>query len=744
MKNRFYLPLLAFILFFLLLNHTFSQIPVSDRDDNSMLAYPWAGGLNSCQFGEIDLNGNGIKDLFVFDRQGNRILTFINAGIPGEINYTYAPQYASKFPELSDWAILADYDGDGKPDIFTYSPGWAGMQVYRNVSGEELAFESVVFPYLTSFQGGGYVNIMATNADYPAIVDLDGDGDLDILTFWALGTYIQQHTNQSMENYGHADSLDYVQTEFCWGRVAEHEETNELFLDTCFKKSAPQIKPTDYRHRGATLRVMDLNNSGLPDLIIGDVDYPGLTKLINGGTIDDAFMVSMDTAFPSYDVPVRLFSMPVTALVDVNNNGLKDLIVSPFDPSPVVSENKNSVWLYLNEGTAAQPLFRLKTKSFLQDQMIDVGSGAYPVLYDMNGNGLKDLIIGNYGYYNYSYYQGGMLFSKYVSKLAYYENTGTADQPAFELMDHDLARLYQLGKRGLVPAIADLTGNGLPDLLLGNEEGSLILVEQTASAVWEVVTQNFGDIHVGSHSAPQLFDVNGNGIVDLIIGRRDGQLTFYEGYEENGQIHFEFVTDELGEVNVTDFNLSWDGFSVPHFFKGPENKLLLAVGSLQGKIFLFEDILIDFPDGPFRETQDWGPLLDTVMQTIDVGMRSSAFVTELYGDGRLSMFAGNYGGGLELFNATVPVSPGLKDSAEEIHFQLFPNPAKHHLTLVLDKTYTHETNIRCYDAKGVLVKSQALEPHHQTQVINIDGLPKGLYLIEITGKSGRGTSKFLK
>lgn len=744
MKNSIYRPILALFLFTFSVFQVIGQITVKNHSPDELLKFPWAGGLNSCQFGEIDLNGNGINDLFVFDRQGNRILTFLNTGIPGEINYSYAPEYAQKFPKLSDWAILADYDGDGRPDIFTYSPGWASMKVYRNVSDEELAFESVVFPYLTSFQGGGHVNILATNADYPAIVDLDGDGDLDILTFWALGTFIQQHTNQSMENYSHADSLDYKQTAFCWGRIAEHEESNELFLDTCFKKSAREIKQKDYRHRGATLRVMDLNNSGLPDLIIGDVDYPGLTSLTNGGTIEEAFMVSMDTAFPSYDVPVHLFSMPVTALVDVNNNGLKDLIVSPFDPSPIVSENKNSVWLYLNEGTADQPVFRLKTKSFLQDQMIDVGAGAYPVLFDMNGNGLKDLIIGNYGYYNYSYYQGGMLFSKYVSKLAYYENTGTAGQPAFELMDHDLARLYQLGKRGLVPAIADLSGNGLPDILLGNEEGNLILVEQTSAGEWELVTQTYGDIHVGGHSAPQLFDLNNNGIVDLIIGAQNGKLWFYEGYMEDERIHFQFVTDELGQVNVTDYNLSWDGYSVPHFFKGPENELLLAAGSLQGKIFLYDHILTDFPDGPFQEKVSWESVLDTNLHYIDVGMRSSAYITDLYSDGRLSMVAGNYGGGLELFNAHAPVSSGLRESAEEIHFQLFPNPATDQVSIILDQAAAHETHIRCYDAKGVLRKSRLLPPGQKTTVLYIEGLGRGLYLIELTGKSGRGSRRLIK
>ncbi|MFO7615610.1 MAG: hypothetical protein R6W71_13330, partial [Bacteroidales bacterium] len=62
--------------------------------------YPWAGGMNSCQFGMLDINRNGVKDLVVFDRVGNRILPFLFTGTPGNPEYVYAPGYASFFPDL--------------------------------------------------------------------------------------------------------------------------------------------------------------------------------------------------------------------------------------------------------------------------------------------------------------------------------------------------------------------------------------------------------------------------------------------------------------------------------------------------------------------------------------------------------------------------------------------------------------------------------------------------------------------
>lgn len=154
------------------------------NENEAFLSYPWAGGLNSVQFGELDINRDGLKDLFAFDRQGNRKSCFINDGIYNTVSYSFRPEYNDLLPELYEWAIFADYNGDDKVDIFTYSPNWAGMKVYKNVSDNILKFESVVSPYLKSLYGEMYLNLLVTEVDYPGISDVDNDGDLDILTFW--------------------------------------------------------------------------------------------------------------------------------------------------------------------------------------------------------------------------------------------------------------------------------------------------------------------------------------------------------------------------------------------------------------------------------------------------------------------------------------------------------------------------------------------------------------------------------
>ena len=130
------------------LNSSFSQtgfypqpnIPVIQYGLISPLA--WAGGMNDVSFSEIDLNQDGVKDLFVFEKDNGfygtrfRISTYINNNVSGIVSYTYAPQYISKFPKMKEFAILRDYNCDGKEDIFTYSTtGAAGLAVYTNKIG---------------------------------------------------------------------------------------------------------------------------------------------------------------------------------------------------------------------------------------------------------------------------------------------------------------------------------------------------------------------------------------------------------------------------------------------------------------------------------------------------------------------------------------------------------------------------------------------------------------------------------
>ena len=669
---------------------------------------PWLGGLNACQFGRIDLDGDGKKDLLVFDRHGNRLLCFLNKGDHGELNYQWTSNYDSAFPQLTGWVVFADYDGDGMEDIFTYSRGWAGIKVYRNVSSTgKIGFDLVVNPYLTSWQGGGEVNILATDADYPAIVDLDGDGDLDLLTFGVMGTFLEKHLNLSMERYGCPDSLVFERADVCWGRVGESEENNIMYLDTCLFGYGIRVEE-GFRHRGATVTVRDLNGDGLLDLLLADVDYPGLTLLTNGGDPTNALMVSQTDAFPA-SYPVHLPSMPVPFFTDINNDGVDDLLVSPFDPNPMACEGVESVWLYLNHGSNEYPDFQIYTKSFLQNDMLDFGKGAYPVAVDYDGDGLLDLVVGTID-----------------NGLHWLRNTGTASHPVFQVESLLCEGLE--GRQGLAPTFADIDGDGKLEMLVGTAEGNLMLFDHEGTLLEEDY------LHYDKPwSAPCWFDVDRDGVMDLVVGNAEGKLSFYKScaVPPSGGEHF------WGGVDVRDYNTSYYGYSVPTLFQWGE-EVMLAVGSESGKVFLFDGISTG-ESAAFQEVPErWEELCEGFPSCF--GWRSAAALADWDGNGQLEVVVGNLSGGLRLFNADIPVNNlDLSQYSEGHSIMIFPNPVQSQLHIVSESEMIQKVVLM--DLYGRRLEAYVGE---ETMVLDVSHLRPGVYLLGLTLERGLVNRIFLK
>ncbi len=737
MRNLFYLNFIVVTVLLLDSSELISQevlAGVNDESINDPYKYPWAGGINAVQYCEVDLNLDGIMDLLVFDKRGNRKMCFTNKGTSNIIDYTYEPSLAEQLPEFYDWVIFADYNMDGKKDIFTYSPGYASMMVYKNVSDNILKFERVVYPYLKTKFPGGKVNLYVTNADYPGIADVDNDGDLDILTFGVLGSFIDLHKNMSMEKYGIPDSLDYEHYTYCWGRVAENDESNQLILDTCVGGgySIDLDFSKKERHTGSTFMVHDIDNNGLVDILLGDVDYPQLYALYNFGTIEEALITKVDTIFPGNTNAVDLFSMPCAAYIDVNNDNIKDLLVSPFDPGISTSSNKESSWLYLNSGSNTLPQFEIAEEAFLQNNMIDLGSGAYPVLFDWNSDGLIDLFVGNYGYYWYSYYNNYTLHSVFNSQMAYFKNVGTINNPVFQLWETNFAELSNLQKQSLLPTFQDIDGDGYTDLLLGSNTGEIIYVRNLQNGDFEIVNLNYFDIDVGEYSSPQLFDLDNDGLKDLIIGERAGNINYYHNDGIIGSPNFVYVTDSLGKINITDYSISWDGYSTPSFFRLSNQITDLVVGSEQGDIFYFTDIDNNL-DGKFNKSDQIENLLDTSGVNFDRGMRTAALITNLFYSNKTTMLVGNYSGGLELFNGNSDVNSGLVSLTYNEHLNIYPSPAQEYIYIKLPEVKS-TIQVSIYNLNGQKLLTQSFR---NLDMINMDigSLDNGYYMLQANTES---------
>ena len=256
------------------------------------LTLPWAGGLNYAQFSDFDYDYDGDMDLFIFDRSSNNIIVYTqetNGGLHYELAYNAQMNFPS---ELRYRSTMVDYDGDGKKDLFTYGIG--GLKVYRNVGNSVIGlqwelYQDIVYTQLPTL----YTNLFVSSSDIPAIVDVDNDGDIDVLTFHSGGSHLEYHKNQSMELYGIPDSLIFELKNECWGKFREDISTNSLFLNDpnfpCNGGTVPNPEvnigkenTVKGKHSGSTLLALDYTNSGLIDLIIGDVAFTNLNLLING------------------------------------------------------------------------------------------------------------------------------------------------------------------------------------------------------------------------------------------------------------------------------------------------------------------------------------------------------------------------------------------------------------------------------------------------------------------------------
>jgi len=704
------------------------------NEHNDTLKFPFAGGLNSCQFANLDINLDGIDDLLVFDRHGNKILPFII--IPSlPVEYRFAPEYSNLFPKIEHWMQTVDYNRDGKKDIFCYTTG--GIKAYRNDSDGKLKFTLVTQPFLLSLQGTTLTNILITYADYPALVDVDKDGDMDVLTFWGLGSFVEWHRNTSMERFGHADSLTFIKASSCWGRFAEGKEDNEIIFDTCsayaIKRSENNILLNDPKHTGSTLLIHDMNGDGLPDITIGDVDYSSLLHLTNGGTLANAKMLTQTANFPNTSDPVNLNTFPAAMLVDVDNDGKKDLVVSPFDPSLTKGENYKSISVYKNESILSQPNYQLVSKSFLQDEMIDLGSGAYPVFFDYNKDGLMDILVGNYGYYDTCIYtpETGLQCS-YVGQVALLLNVGTKSKPAFRITDRNIAKLDALQMQSLIPAIADMDGDGDADLICGNSKGKFVYCENIAPqgqpAEFKLVDPAWQSIDVGDFSAPQLLDVDKDGLIDLVSGKRNGSLSFYKNIGSAQSASFILVTESFGGVDVTNPQLSNYGYSVPCFYKNPDGKTMLLIGSEYGEISAFDQIDGNL-NGNFR-------FLGT-FSSIKEGLRSSIAVGNLNNDTLADMVVGNYSGGIGVFTG----KPGHILSTEkpiqafEMVLHIAPNPACKEVEINVNtdvKLKPEEIRILGMDGKTIRKFSDSNLPLK----MDISDFRNGIYIVMIQTNKG--------
>ncbi len=700
------------------------------------------GGLSSPQFSEVDLNNDGIQDLYIYDKIGQLSLTYINEGTANQVDYRYDPIFQKNFPNLVEWVLLRDYNGDGIQDIFAYSstPGIPGIEVFTGYYNTEnqIAFRQ------NNLRGGqfniiyypgsnGNNNLFVSSVDYPAIDDIDGDGDLDIVTFNVAGGIVELYENQSVERGFGIDSLEYVLTDRCWGKFFESGITQEVDLSTMEGECAINLRTNASQsrsgvHAGSTVLTIDLDNDGDKEVILGDISFTNLNLLINGGTREEAFMTDQDIAFPSNDVSVDLPLFPAIFSLDVNNDGAKDMLVSP-NLGNDIGETYESVWYYENVATTENPVYELRQKDLFVEDMIDYGTGAQPVFVDFNQDGLLDLVVGNKSFF----VPGG----NRNARVYLYENIGTPTAPTYELKEDNLFGLNAFSQNSwrFTPTFGDLDGDGDLDALIGEEFGNLFYAENIAgpNQPFQFASASFGyqSIDVGQSSRPQIIDVNRDGLLDLVIGERNGNLNYFENtgtnqapvFPSDPSNNFFGQVDARGDNQVT-------GYSVPTILE-MEGAFQLFVGNEGGKILQYTNIENNV-GGAFTEvTNNYGDLL--------VGAEIHPAFADIDQDGFLELAVGNIRGGINFFKTTLTnqlTSTTLVP--EETFIAVSPNPTTQLLYLQVG-TDIQPQQLKIYGINGQLLVSQPFK----TQVF-VGDLVVGTYILELETANGNYTQKFIK
>lgn len=735
MRNNPTLGIGLLIFFISLASTGYGQIPlvpypsVPVIKNGVALANPWAGGLNCPQFSEIDLNGDGIKDLVIFERNFyGAIKTFINNGTSGTVDYSYAPEYQSRFPNLRNWMLLRDYNCDGREDIFTAVP--AGVAVYRNDTGPDNKLQfSLVTSLMQTIGLDGQTPLYVSPPDIPSISDIDNDGDLDFLAFNVLGSTVEYHKNLSMENYGNCDYLEYELKNACWGYFSEDGTNNTVTLyDTC-EINVPDPEKSA-KHAGSTILALDLTGNGVKDLVLGDITYPNLVMLTNGGTTSSAGMIASDTAFPSNNTPVNLTVFPAGYYFDADNDDRKDLVVAPNNPN--TAENHDNIWFYKNVGTDNIPEFVFQQNAFLQEGMIDAGERSHPVFFDEDNDGLMDIVMGNFGYFISS--------GNYSSQLLLLKNTGTSADPSFEVVTNDYSELSAYGFDGIYPAFGDMDADGDLDMITGDEEGLLHYFRNdggTDNPAEFILNQpNFKGIDVGQSAKPQILDVNRDGLPDLLVGERSGTINYFQnsGTPQTAEFTALPTIELFGAIDVMPECCT--GFSTPFMAEDSIGNYLLYVGSEQGKIYLYNNIE-DNLEGEFH-------LADSLYLS---GINISLAGADLNGDGELEMVFGEYGGGLGLLKKGIPEDQGISlRTAGRSFLHIYPNPARSRVNIAVADPYKNKSNswsINILNSMGMVIGSHALKKEDRTLQIELAGYNPGIYFIRVHSSMGSETVKLI-
>uniref|UniRef100_UPI0040483CD9 T9SS type A sorting domain-containing protein n=2 Tax=Algoriphagus sp. TaxID=1872435 RepID=UPI0040483CD9 len=650
------------------------------RLKGQVLSNGFSLGINSAQIQTIDLTGDGKEEWVVWDINSRQLQVFEKKGE----QFLIRPELSYFFPtDVSGFLVLADFDRDGKKDLFTSTA--LGVKAYRNTSSGSQISWTIAQNFLR-LEGAN--NIPANNLDTPLLQDLDGDGDLDLLLFnFAVGDYLEYYRNTSIERKGSPDIDGFAFPIRHWGGFEFCGCEQISFGLTCDGRTlATPASPLDQarvQHAGGhSLLYRDFTGDGIPDLLMGREECTTLYFLPNEGTSSNPKFASFSKELPGFG------SLPEFPRFHAGQYLEESLIVSlntNETAAPFGVDFAQSI-VRLEKGTG-------KMLPILQNQVLDLGENTRPFFSGTSFSG-ELLVTAN-----------GKKGTKVLGQAYRMRYTGTQ----LELVEEDYLGLSELN-------LLDLT---LLDYTSASKEKHLwVLGTRTSSTgvpapvLLKREGVNWGEFALKGLSlrtGDQLTLYGHQGKDQLLVAAQNGSLTQYE-------VDLTTRSVQLVASNFLGFQDNPGSRNLNVTIRSGESPVLYSVDQT-GRIYRIRDFL----NAPVREEV----LVRIQNQDLPLRLGRSnwlAVVKSSLGE-EDDLILGTRGGGL--LYLTAASTDG--DSAGEFSVTAFPNPSSGSFQIVSSVPATG----RLVSALGQVLLSEILLPARRAVLVDIPNLAPGMYFLQL-------------